>query len=775
MKTTRKLETDGKNEETNDTETTITSQSSQKGDDVTMAANTPKDGDFDKEGNGEEEEKSKDVETEDVAEEKKQPVAIIAKRVDSKPADASVLPPPPVLKGTLSYDLELRRHLIRGMWNYENSNLFPNQRFEYVRDLEPDENPKELPKDGEFHGFFSIAYFHPKSERSKVIQEYGVNIKFTRIEGDTEGTLKIDGKGTNQFGSFHINGTAEPSPHDDDQFIIVLRKQYEPSTPSSLGAIEGDDGKKTEMPCPHSSVNDKTQAMSEPMHHRHERIVLFYKYFLPPLKRPTKVEIEELHQFLQVKCTESSIKGRILLATEGINGTLSGRNEDCLKDFCRILEDAQSLLKGIDWKFSDNKARIEPFPDLKIAVVREIVSTGNTVSLDDIPEYGGKHLTPREFHEALEDTNDKETVIVDVRNTFEYNIGHFVPPQNSKKEIAVLNPEMVTFSSFNKFCDQNVDYLKDKKVLMYCTGGIRCEKASAMLQKRGVPDVYQLEGGIHRYVEKFGANGFFKGKNFVFDQRVAIDASGSNKQIVGRCINCSSAYDELSGSRVCTVCRDLVLVCETCQRLLPEYHCQLHSTWRASYFTFLDRFDTSELRNQMSGLEMILGQTSSRNTKRTIRKQITKVQQRISALESGSVQVDRNAPNRCRTCREPQNICDGLCWGFWKRENETQREIDKDRLTIEVGQSVEPGPDWNEVRLGARDQYGIGKVVQVKSWAGGEQDCVAVLWDSESRLEGGDESKKEYNPPKIYRFGVMAKDSRRKYDVVPLEPKEYNS
>eukprot|EP00980_Cylindrotheca_fusiformis_P001518 scaffold346_cov116-Cylindrotheca_fusiformis.AAC.32 len=254
----KKLETDSKNGETNDTETTITGQSSEKGDDATMAANTPKDGEIDKEDNGGAEEKSKDVEMEDAEEEKKQPVAIVAngrvapnaKRVESKPTDASAQPPPPVLKGTLSYNLELRRHLIRGMWNYENSSAFPHQRFELVRNLEPDENPKELPKDGEFHGSFSLAYFHTTSkgkrkERSKVIQEHGVNIKFTKIEGDTKGTLKVDGKGTNQFGIFHINGTAEPSPHDDDQFIIVLRKRYEPSTPPSSGAAEGDDGKKT--------------------------------------------------------------------------------------------------------------------------------------------------------------------------------------------------------------------------------------------------------------------------------------------------------------------------------------------------------------------------------------------------------------------------------------------------------------------------------------------------------------------------------------------------
>lgn len=157
-------------------------------------------------------------------------------------------PPPPVLRGTLSYSMELRRHLIRGMWNYENSNAFPPQRFELLRNLEPSEDPTVLPVDGEFHGSFSLAYFHTTSkgkqkERSKVIPESGVNIKFTKLEGE-EMKYQVDGKGTNQFGVFHINGDATLSPHDDGQFDIVLRKRYEPSSQPAAPLVDGDGGKK---------------------------------------------------------------------------------------------------------------------------------------------------------------------------------------------------------------------------------------------------------------------------------------------------------------------------------------------------------------------------------------------------------------------------------------------------------------------------------------------------------------------------------------------------
>jgi hypothetical protein len=135
------------------------------------------------------------------------------------------------------------------MWNYENSNALPPQRFELLRNLDPGEDPAELPKDGEFHGSFSLAYFHTTSkgkqkERSKVIPESGVKIVFTKVEGE-EGNFKVDGKGTNQFGIFHINGTAAPSPHDDGQYNVVLRKRYEPSASAPAPAAAGDGGNKT--------------------------------------------------------------------------------------------------------------------------------------------------------------------------------------------------------------------------------------------------------------------------------------------------------------------------------------------------------------------------------------------------------------------------------------------------------------------------------------------------------------------------------------------------
>jgi predicted sulfurtransferase len=231
----------------------------------------------------------------------------------------------------------------------------------------------------------------------------------------------------------------------------------------------------------------------------------------------------------------------VLLSIEGINGTLSAKDSGTLERYIASMEAfdliggcgvpdtssdgnaehssdyrvASKIYSEIDWKMSqvDDDTQ-EPFPDLKVCVVDEIVSTGGTVHVDEIIQEGGQHLSPLEFHEAIR--QNQNIVLIDVRNTFEWDVGHFVNPSTQEDAIS---PEMVTFSSFDStFCAKHSERLRDKKVLMYCTGGIRCEKASVMLKKRGVRDVSQLKGGIHRYLEEYGDQGFFKGRNFVFDQ-----------------------------------------------------------------------------------------------------------------------------------------------------------------------------------------------------------------------------------------------------------------
>jgi len=495
------------------------------------------------------------------------------------------------------------------------------------------------------------------------------------------------------------------------------------------------------------------------------------------------------------------MKGRILLAREGINGSLSASSEGILNQYINEMEqfnllealsghttsvntdlekESGFLFRSIDWKKSQGHELLStsvksPFPDLKISIQKEIVSTGGAITVSDLEEYGGSHLTPTEFHEVLlsnqknasktfaGNDDNNSIVLIDVRNTFEYAIGRFSDGNDND----AMNPVMTNFSSFDtSFCAKKAQELKDKKVLMYCTGGIRCEKASAMLRRRGVKDVSQLSGGIHRYLEKYGSSGFFKGKNFVFDQRVAMPASPSDNTVVGTCTDCCNPFDEISGSRLCSVCRDLVLVCPKCQNSLLEYHCEKHADWKHCYFTFLDVFEIDQLLQQHEDLKRLHLNQTSKNVRKTLLKQMRKVHEKIDNIKTGNAVPNPNAPKRCRTCflSIDDGECDGLCWGFWKKSaviDSTERNSPA-ILPPHIGDEVEPGPDWNESRLGSRNSMKeiTGIVTDIKSWGseGTNNDCVVVKWDT-------DMNSFQNHRTQIYRWGAPSKAGKRMYDV----------
>ena len=555
--------------------------------------------------------------------------------------------------------------------------------------------------------------------------------------------------------------------------------------------------------------NCETMAEEAQQHHRdpsqsprHTAVVLFYRYFLtsefPILHRHESYFEEKLMEFQKAVCRRLEMKGRVLISAEGVNGTLSALSMELVDEYIKEMEDfelirdcglpssgdqeansscrdEERLFSNVDWKKSScgSSNLPEPFPDLKVSVVKEIISSGGGVSVDEIPQHGGLHLEPREFHRVL--AEESNVVLIDVRNTFECDIGHFINPTTKE---AAINPDIVKFSMFDdSFCAKRAESLKDQKILMYCTGGIRCEKASVMLKRRGVEDVYQLRGGIQRYLEEFGDKGYFRGKNFVFDQRVAMtpseyqDASDPNRSthdVVGKCVACEAAFDELSGSRICTVCRDPLLVCPTCQEELREYHCRRHKPWKECYYTFLEVFGSEHLVWQRKDLLTLRDSLTNKNMRRTLMRQVEKIDARLRDLHSGVAKVEPNAPRRCRTCMDPKSKCDGLCWGFWKatahrESNESTPPI----LPIEVGVIVEPGSHWNTMRSGTpvKDTGGVrsGTVVEVKSWGSGgsEMDSVTVKWDEESIPA----NRRSDRVPRVYRFGVIALDGSRLYDV----------
>ena len=259
----------------------------------------------------------------------------------------------------------------------------------------------------------------------------------------------------------------------------------------------------------------------------HTSVVLFYKYFLSSsssssssasadddcslFKMHASHYVERLIEHQKQLCNSLNMRGRLLLGAEGVNGTLSAVDSedmqkyvDTMKSFNlvrdlgppptsngttageTIVTGSCGLFSDIDWKFSsvspEIASRSHIFPDLKVSAVKEIVATGG-LSIDDIPTYGGKHLSPEEFHNQLL-KGGKDLILIDVRNTFEYDIGHFVTPNpsgdngaesaevsNNVASSPAINPEMTNFTQYTKFCAKNADKWKDKKVLMYCTGG----------------------------------------------------------------------------------------------------------------------------------------------------------------------------------------------------------------------------------------------------------------------------------------------------------------
>eukprot|EP00163_Fabomonas_tropica_P004100 TRINITY_DN1362_c0_g1_i2.p1 TRINITY_DN1362_c0_g1~~TRINITY_DN1362_c0_g1_i2.p1 ORF type:complete len:371 (+),score=83.69 TRINITY_DN1362_c0_g1_i2:61-1173(+) len=349
-------------------------------------------------------------------------------------------------------------------------------------------------------------------------------------------------------------------------------------------------------------------------------IILFYKY-CSIADAPAEVE------FHRSFCQEHNLFGRILLSTEGINGTLCGSDAD-IKAYMDLLKEREPF-KMVDFDFKTSRpedGRKDLFPDLKVAQVKEIISTGGVIDPELIPSKGGRHVSAQEWHEMMAQ-KDPNTVIIDVRNKDETLIGGFE---------GSIDPDMNTFAFYPNFVHKEAEKLKGKRVMMYCTGGIRCEKASAYLKAQGVDDVHQLHGGIHRYLEAYPDGGFWEGKNFVFDKRVTMQ--NKDYKVKGKCQYCTKPWDNFRPDGVCTVCHNLLLVCDTCAEGLHEFHCMDHWHLRKHYFTFVQGFSAEELRQQRQALQTLLDSEEfqghhMKQKRKTLRKQIEKLDARLKEME----------------------------------------------------------------------------------------------------------------------------------------------
>ena len=234
-------------------------------------------------------------------------------------------------------------------------------------------------------------------------------------------------------------------------------------------------------------------------------VAAFYKFAKLP-------DFQQLQAPFLEFCLSVDINGTILLATEGINGTVAGsRNSiDSLISFLK----AEPRLNDIEHKESFTNE--PPFDRIKVKLKKEIVPLG--VSTVDPNELVGTYVSPEEWNELI---SDPEVVTVDTRNGFEVDIGTFK---------GAIDPKTKRFRDFPAFVSATLDPDKHKKVAMFCTGGIRCEKASSYMLQQGFKEVFHLKGGILKYLEKIPSDkSLWDGECFVFDQRIAV----GNGLIVG--------------------------------------------------------------------------------------------------------------------------------------------------------------------------------------------------------------------------------------------------
>ncbi len=271
-------------------------------------------------------------------------------------------------------------------------------------------------------------------------------------------------------------------------------------------------------------------------------IILFYKYV--HIDDPARLVKEQ--KALQERL---DLKGRTLIAPEGINATIEGRREDIAEYLNFFLSDPRFATTHIKRSPGTGTA----FPKTMVKLRSEIVTLGLGECDIDPNKVTGKRLLPEELHDWLNTT--KEFYIIDMRNAYEHIFGHF---ENS------IQPAMDNFRDLPKFVE-SLSHLKEKTVLTVCTGGVRCEKASGYLVSQGFSDVYQLDGGIVSYMEKY-PNENFLGKLYVFDNRITMGffTDDPKHQIVGKCIVCDAPSERLTNCHNHDCHRQLI-ACEACE------------------------------------------------------------------------------------------------------------------------------------------------------------------------------------------------------------------
>lgn len=282
------------------------------------------------------------------------------------------------------------------------------------------------------------------------------------------------------------------------------------------------------------------------------KILLYYKF--QPIADAEAVRLwqRDLSEGL-------GLTGRILISPHGINGTVGGDIRAC-KTYARKTKE---YFRGIEFKWSDGSAA--DFPKLSVKVRDEIVAFGapDELKVDESGVVGGgTHLTPQQVNELV--AANPDVVFFDGRNAREAEIGRF--------KNAVV-PDVETTHDFIAELDSGkYDWMKDKPVISYCTGGIRCEVLTSLMKNRGFEEVYQIDGGIVRYGEQFGNAGLWEGSLYVFDARMHTEFGAPNDPNyvqVGHCVHCGAATNEFFNCANEPACRHQYLSCPDCRATCP--------------------------------------------------------------------------------------------------------------------------------------------------------------------------------------------------------------
>ena len=285
------------------------------------------------------------------------------------------------------------------------------------------------------------------------------------------------------------------------------------------------------------------------------KILLYYRF--TPLTDP-----EAIRLWQWTLCDSLGLKGRIIISKDGINGTVGGPLS-AVKKYIRATKEWPGF-KDTDFKWSEGTG--DDFPRLAVRVRDELVSFGAPQDLhvdESGVVNGGPHLSPAQVNELVEARGD-DVVFFDGRNAFEAEIGRF---RNA------IVPDVETTHDFVKVLESGAyDHLKDKPIVTYCTGGVRCEVLSSLMLQRGFQEVYQVEGGIVRYGEAFGNEGLWEGSLFIFDGRMNQEF-GPNTKIISACERCETTTTQYYNCAN-LACRQLILLCDTCSTLNGSTNCQ---------------------------------------------------------------------------------------------------------------------------------------------------------------------------------------------------------